>query len=377
MRLSSALAIGAVMVCCFGIGLVVDRVALSTETAAPTVPRGLALVRAELLGQYVRPLDASALAAPTIPSLLSQLDDRYTVYLGPNQYRTFLDRVEATRIGVGLSLERDPERGLEVGESFVGTPAAQAHLEGGDAILAIDGVSTRNLGIENALAHLQGGVIGTRVVLRVRVSRTGSVRNVRLERVRIATRAVSARDIGRGVNRVRVIRIRTFAAGVARQVRQLSTHAPAVILDLRGDPGGLLDEAVGTASIFLQKGRIVSWSGLNVGRHVRNATRSALPTMPLALLVDRKTASAAEIVAAAIQDHKRGAIVGTRTFGKGSLQSVEPLANGAALKLTIAEYRTPDGRDLHGRGVIPNIPAAPGQALSLALRSVRASRAPH
>jgi carboxyl-terminal processing protease len=363
------------MVCCFGIGLVVDRVALSTHDGPPAVPRSLALVRAELLEQYVRPLDASALAAPTIPSLLSQLDDRYTVYLGPNQYRTFLDRVDATRIGVGLSLESDPERGLRVGDALDGTPAAAAGLVDGDAILAIDGVSTRHLGIENALAQLQGGVIGTRVVLRVRQS--GGVRTVPLERVRIATRAVSARDIGSGAARVRVIRIRTFAAGVAREVRQLATHAPAVILDLRGDPGGLLDEAVGTASVFVQKGRIVSWSGLNVGSHVRNASHTALPPMPLAVLVDRKTASAAEIVAAAIQDHKRGAIVGTRTFGKGSLQSVEPLANGGALKLTIAEYRTPDGRDLHGRGVIPNIPAAPRQALSLALRSVRASRAGH
>jgi carboxyl-terminal processing protease len=362
------------MVCCFGIGLVVDRVALSTHNGPPAVPLSLALVRAELLEQYVRPLDASALAAPTIPSLLSQLDDRYTVYLGPNQYRTFLDRVDATRIGVGLSLESDPERGLRVGDSLEGSPAAEAGLEDGDAILAIDGVSTRHLGIENALAELQDGVIGTRVVLRVRHTRTGDVRDVRLERVRIATRAVSARDIGSGAARVRVIRIRTFAAGVAREVRQLATHAPAVILDLRGDPGGLLDEAIGTASVFVQQGRIVSWSGLNVGTHVRNASHTALPPMPLAVLVDRKTASAAEIVAAAIQDHKRGAVVGTRTFGKGSLQSVEPLANGAALKLTIAEYRTPKGRDLHGHGGIPNIRATPGQALSLALRSVRASR---
>jgi carboxyl-terminal processing protease len=362
------------MICCFGIGLVVDRVALTPETHAAPVPQSLQLVRDELLEQYVRPLDASALAAPTIPALLKQLDDRYTVYLGPNQYRTFLDRVEASRIGVGLSLERDPERGLKVSQSLEGSPAAQAGLVDGDAILAIDGVSTHNLGIENALAHLQGGVIGTRVVLRVRRSTTGSVRLVRLERVRIATRAVSERDIGSGKGRVRVIRIRTFAAGVAHQVRQLATGAPAVILDLRGDPGGLLDEAVGTASVFINRGKIVSWSGLNVGRHVRVASHDALPPMPLAVLVDRRTASAAEIVAAAIQDHRRGAIVGTRTFGKGSLQSVEPLENGAALKLTIAEYRTPDGHDLHGRGVVPNIRATPTQALSLALRSVRASR---
>jgi carboxyl-terminal processing protease len=124
----------------------------------------------------------------------------------------------------------------------------------------------------------------------------------------------------------------------------------------------------------VQKGRIVSWSGLNVGSHVRNASGTALPPMPLAVMVDRNTASAAEIVAAAIQDHKRGAIVGSRTFGKSSLQSVEPLANGAALKLTIAEYLTPDGRNLHGTGIIPTIPATPRQTLPFALHAVRAIR---
>ena len=200
---------------------------------------------------------------------------------------------------------------------------------------------------------------------------------MRLVRVQIPTHAVSAHDIGKGSRRVRVIRIRTFAAGVARQVRTLATGAPAVILDLRGDPGGLLDEAVDTTSVFVGKGRIVSWNGVNVGHHVRDASKNALPPMPLAVLVDGKTASAAEIVAAAIQDHKRGAIVGARTFGKGSLQSVEPLANGAALKLTIAEYLTPKGRDLHGRGVIPNIPAKPKQVMALALRAVHASRLAH
>ena len=160
-------------------------------------------------------------------------------------------------------------------------------------------------------------------------------------------------------------------------MRAAATHAPKIILDLRGDPGGLLDEAVETASIFVNKGRIVSWDGANVGYHLRMASHTALPPMPLAVLVDGRTASAAEIVAAAIGDHRRGAIVGQRTFGKGSLQSVEPLANGAALKMTIAEYATPKGRDLHGRGVIPTIRATPKHALSLALKAVRASRLGH
>jgi carboxyl-terminal processing protease len=373
-RLRTVLAIAGSVVCCFGIGLVVDKAMLHPSKPVVTAPvTGVSLVRDELRARYVHPLDASVLGAPSIPVLLARLHDRYTVYLRPAQYRAFLDRVAATRIGVGLSLARDPHAGLRVIQSLDGSPAAQAGLEGGDAILAIDGVSTRGVDVEHALAHLEDGVTGTHAVLQVRRT-SGGVHNVSLERVRISTHAVSAFDIGHGKKAVRVIRIRAFAAGVARQVRSLAVGAPAVILDMRGDPGGLLDEAVATAAVFVRRGRIVSWSGVNVGHQVRVAPNTALPPMPLAVLVDRRTASAAEIVAGAIQDHMRGAIVGTRTFGKGSLQSVEPLANGAALKLTIAEYRTPKGHDLHGTGVIPNIPATAKHAMSLALKAVRASR---
>jgi carboxyl-terminal processing protease len=374
-RLRPALAIGGSAVCCFGIGLVVDQIALKQHSAPVAAPiTSVSLVRDELSSRYVRPLDARELTAPTVPALIARLHDRYTVYLKPAQYRAFLQRVAATRVGVGLSLARDPHAGLRVIESFEGSPAAEAGLENGDAILAIDGVSTRGIDIEAALAHLESGVTGTHAILRVRHAGTGSAHDVRVERVRISTHAVSARDIGSGKNAVRVIRIRAFATGVARQVRALAAGAPKVILDMRGDPGGLLDEAVATASVFVRRGRIVSWSGINVGHQVRFASGTALPPMPVAVLVDRHTASAAEIVAAAIQDHMRGPVIGTRTFGKGSLQAVEPLSNGAALKLTIAEYRTPKGRDLHGRGVIPNVLATPKHALSLALKAVRASR---
>lgn len=374
-----ALAIGGTALCCLVGAVIVGEQASSTapnvrRAASSRAPLSVALVRKELAERYVRLLPASTLDAPTIPSLLAQLRDRYTVYLRPAEYRAFLDRVSTTQVGVGLSLVRDRRAGLRVIQSLQGSPAARAGLGGGDAILAIDGVSTRGLDIQGALAHLESGVAGTGVELRVRLSHSGNVRNVRLERIRITTHPVSWNDIGTGARRVRVIRISTFADGVARRVRALAANAPSVVIDLRGDPGGLLDEAVDTASIFVRKGTIVSWYGANVGYHLRSATNSSLPPMPLAVLVDRGTASAAEIVAAAIGDHRRGAIVGARTFGKGSLQSVQPLANGAALKLTIAEYRTPKGRDLHGRGVLPTIRATSKQALALALRAVRASR---
>ena len=133
-----ALAIGGTALCCLGVGIVADRGG-KTPPARPvaTAPLSVALVRKELAERYVRPLDQAALDAPTIPKLLAQLDDRYTVYLKPEQYRAFLDRVAASQIGVGLSLGRDPHSGLRVIESLVGSPAAAAGLAGGDAILAM------------------------------------------------------------------------------------------------------------------------------------------------------------------------------------------------------------------------------------------------
>ena len=160
-------------------------------------------------------------------------------------------------------------------------------------------------------------------------------------------------DVAKGA--VRVIRIVRFSHGVAAQVRRAARDAPVVVLDLRGNPGGLISEAVDTVDVFLARGDIVSYSGAHMlGRTVR-ATQSALPRMPLVVVVDGATASAAEIVAAALSENKRAKVVGTRTFGKASIQAVVPVAGGGAVKLTVATYRTPNGLDIHGRGVRPDV----------------------
>ena len=126
------------------------------------------------------------------------------------------------------------------------------------------------------------------------------------------------------------------------------------MLDLRGNPGGLISEARDTVDVFLDRGRILSYYGAHTVGGVVNANRSALPRMPLVVVVDRATASAAEIVAAALGENKRAKIVGTRTFGKATIQAVIPVPGGGAVKLTVAEYLTP-GRSLHGRGVLPDV----------------------
>jgi carboxyl-terminal processing protease len=312
-------------------------------------------VRADLAARYVRPLTPAELRAPSVDDLLARLDDPYTVYLSPPEYRAIQAETTGTMVGIGLRLA--PGRAsLRVLDTFPGSPAERAGLRPGDEITAVDGLRLQGGSLADALARLQGGR-GTTVILRFHHPADDTLLTAGVVRRWIPLDPVRAHDVGRGADRVRIIRIASFSSGVARQVRRLAFGAPAVLLDVRGDPGGLLQEAVATADVFLPSGVIVSWSGAHTTRQIVHSNGSATAAMPVAVLVDRRTASAAEILAGALQDHHRGVIVGTRTFGKATIQVVVPLTTGGALKLTAATYRTPAGHDLHGRGVLPDVPA--------------------
>jgi len=365
---SLAVGVGAIAVA-FSAGIAVR------DLSTPSAPRAavgqkadiVAEIRDDLRTRYVEPLPSSVLSAPSAQALLARLHDPYTVYLTPRDYA--LLRTETVGyVGLGLRLTPTAHH-LRVLGAIPGSPAAVARLAGGDTILAIDGVSTRTLSMTSALRRLKGQA-GSHVKLRV--LRAGghnpTLITLTLTRRNVVLQDVTWRDVGKGASRTRVIAISEFSLGVAAKVRKAARGAHRVVLDLRGDRGGLLSEAIATADVFLKKGRIVSWSGAHMPVHVMRASGNALPKMPLAVLVNRGTASAAEIVAAALQDNHRAIVVGTRTYGKASVQEIEPLDDGGALKLTIATYYTPKGRDLHGHGVQPDV-YAPRHALQRALHT--------
>jgi carboxyl-terminal processing protease len=286
--------------------------------------------------------------------MLAALHDPYTVYYTPREYASVRADLSGAYVGVGLRVAPDP-RGLRVVDAEPNTPAAAARLSTGDSILAIDGVSTRGLAFDAALSRLDG-VAGSKVELRVKRGRHDPF-DVHLVRVRVHPDAVTSRTIPWGGKKVRVIKIASFSHGTAQVVRRLARGQARVVLDLRGDPGGLVEEAVATADIFVRKGRVLSWRGAHVPEHIVQADGTALPHMRLAVVVDGRSASAAEILAGALQDHGRAKVYGSHTFGKGSMQAIEPLEDGGALKLTVATYRTPAGRDLSARGVQPDVTA--------------------
>ena len=350
MRLSRLFAVVAAVVVAFALGYATRR---GGESPAPPVagpPVLTDVVRQVLVDRYVNTLDASALAsARTVPQLLAQLRDPFTSYLTSAQYAALRADTREGFYGVGVRV-RPVGTALRIVGVVPKSPAARAGLRKGDMLLAVDGrrVSGR---LDTALAELQAPRRGPLSLIMRRPG--GHAHTVKVTRATITQHAVLVNDVSKGA--VRIIRITRFSHGVAGQVRRAARDAPVVVLDLRGNPGGLISEAVATVDVFLEKGDIVSYSGAHMLGRTVQAAKTALPRMPLVVVVDRSTASAAEIVAAALGENKRAKVVGTRTFGKASIQAVVAVAGGGAVKLTVATYRTPNGLDIHGRGVRPDV----------------------
>lgn len=265
--------------------------------------------------------------------------------------------------GIGVWLRTDRAGRILLARVGDGSPATRAGLLAGDQVVAVDGRSTADLSAPVIAAALRGRP-GTTVTVVVR--RGATLRTVRLVRAEVPPPGVTvATDRSAGGPSVGWITVPAFTRGTGREVRSAVARlrggsVAGVVLDLRGDPGGLLSEAVETASAFLDGGLVVSYTRRD-GTTVRlDAVGRGDTTIPLVVLVDGGTASAAEVVAGALHDRDRAVLVGSRTFGKGSVQEPRTLADGSALELTVARYATPSGRSLEGSGLVPDIEVAPG-----------------
>ena len=317
---------------------------------------------------YYRKVDEGALQDAGIAAAVAKLRDRYSAYLDPRQYRMFQNHQNPHFSGVGLDVRFSPE-GLFVVRAFPGTPAEAAGIKPGDIITRVGETSLKGRPVDGATALVKGRP-GTSVKLTIRRP-NGSVRRISVERRRIRVPAVEAKTVtGPNGTKVAVIALSGFVEGAGAQVsravdQQIKRGARAVVLDLRGNGGGLLDEAVAVGSEFVERGPIVTTKGRNRAREVFRASGGALPARyPVVVLVDGNSASASEIVAAAIQDTGRGKVVGERTFGKGVFQEITELPNRGALDITVGEYFTPAGRNLGGGGVKRGAGVAPDVAVA-------------
>jgi carboxyl-terminal processing protease len=308
-----------------------------------------------IASDYYRPIAKGRLANASISGVVASLGDRFSHYLSPREYREFNEPPSFTGIGVSVGPDR---RGLRIARVFDGSPAARAGLRAGDLIVAADGHMLAGVAAEKAIALIKGRP-GTDVKLGIEQRRSGheALNTLTLTRATISEPVVASVTKTVHGAKLGVVELATFSPGAHGEVREavereLRVGARGIVLDLRANGGGLVDEARLIASIFIDKGTIVSTRGRTQPSQTLSATGGAISrSIPVVVLVDANTASAAEIVTAALQDHHRATVVGTHTFGKGVFQEEEPLSNGGALDITVGEYFTPNGRNLGGGGV--------------------------
>ncbi|HEY3358786.1 MAG TPA: S41 family peptidase [Polyangia bacterium] len=309
---------------------------------------------------YVEEVSQEELVYGAVKGMVKTLDP-HSAFLSPEEYRDMKVETEGEFGGVGIEVElRDGK--LVVIAPIQGSPAAKAGLRSGDKITAIDGKSTAAMSINDAV-HKMRGQRGTRVRLTVERPGVGGVRDIDVVRDVIRTVAVTSRMLESGYG---YVAIKQFNERVARQLedqlealeKQAGGKLRGLVLDMRGNPGGLFDQSVRVADLFLESGIIVRTVGKN-GKIIdeeKARPRGTHSGFPMIVLVNGGSASASEIVAGALQDHGRAVIMGTQTFGKGSVQTlIEFPQDGSALKLTIARYYTPKGRSIQERGITPDV----------------------
>ncbi|HTP18685.1 MAG TPA: S41 family peptidase [Solirubrobacteraceae bacterium] len=302
---------------------------------------------------YYRPLNRSQLVNKGLAGMVASLDDPYSHYYDPTDYQGFLNEDNPHLSGIGVDVQAE-SRGLLVDDVFPGSPAAKAGLQRGDVIVAVGSTSLASRPASFGSALIKGRA-GTRVTLSV--LRGKKRRTVTLSRADIVVPVAAGQIVNYHGVKLGALTLTQFVDGAGPELKAqvqkvLKQGARGLILDLRDNPGGLLNEAVNVASIFIPDGTIVSTDGRAQPRQVYVAKGGAIATsIPMVVLVNRGTASAAEIVTGALHDRGRAKVVGTRTYGKGVFQEIEPLPNGGALDFTVGEYFTPNGTNLGGGGV--------------------------
>lgn len=318
----------------------------------------------KILDNTASETDKDSLQRAAIEGMLRSLGDKWSQYLPESESTSFENAVEGQYSGIGVWLRSDESGLVGIAGVVPTSPAEFANLQEGDLIQSVDGETTQDKSLET-VAKLLSGKPNTTAILSV--NRSEEILTFSVKRAELRSNPVQLKKLK---DEIVLISISEFTRGTARSMRSALAASGAersgVILDLRGNPGGLLVEATEVAGAFLNGGTVVEFFKPGKSPEIFNAIGDGDSKTPLVVLIDRGTASAAEIVAAALQDRNRAVIVGERTFGKAAVQDLTELSNGAAIELTIGYYLTPNGKRLEGKGLDPDILVSPNESKSVA-----------
>jgi len=301
----------------------------------------------------------SSEAYEAIRNMLSYLDDPYTRFLDPKEFNQMKIDTSGELTGVGIQIVKDKESDdLIIISPIEGTPAYESGIKARDKILSIDDVSTKGMNIEDAVKLIRGQR-GTKVKLEILRNGNSFYKSISRERIEIKSVTSKINETRDGLL-IGYVRIKQFNANASREMKDTvidleTKNVSGYILDLRSNPGGLLESSIDISRQFIDKGIIVSTLSKDGLRETKRGNGRALTKKPLIVLVNEGSASASEIVSGAIRDNNRGKLVGKKTFGKGLVQSMRTLVDGSGLTVTVAKYLTPNGIDINKFGISPDI----------------------
>ncbi|MGW0757647.1 S41 family peptidase [Streptomyces sp. NPDC002814] len=324
------------------------------STASAARPQEVTEAAAEAMAVGKSPMEAAERA-------VSRSGDRWDAVYSPGEFEEFEESLDGEYTGVGLWTRGERDGRIEVTKVSAGSPAATAGIRAGDRLRSVDGARVEGRPVTEVVSLLRGdatdAAAGTTV--RLGLERGMHAWSLTLRRARLSTDSVTVRNLA---GRVTVITIDAFTKGSGDVVRDAVRQAPAgagIVLDLRGNSGGFVTEAVTAASAFLDGGLVATYD-VDGTEHALHAEAGGDTTRPLVALVDGGTMSAAELLTGALQDRGRAVVVGSRTFGKGSVQMPTRLPDGSVAELTVGHYRTPSGRGVDGKGITPDLEADTG-----------------
>jgi len=361
-------------------------------TALPGFARDIlvedeAATRAQVIDQvradFYKKVSEDKLQQASLKGIVSSLDDRFSEYYTPAEAKQVTQSLNGEFEGVGMTVDsRDTKRGLKVARVFPDSPAKEAGITPGSLITAVNGKGIEGEKADVTTAKIRGPA-GTEVTLTFRVPGE-KPRTKELKRRKLEVPLVEGKTFTRGGDKLAHVRLAAFDKGAQRQLRReiekrLKGGAEGLVLDLRGNGGGALDEGILVSSLFLKKGQlVVTTRGRTQPEQKFEAIGKPIDQdVPVVVLVDGNSASASEIVTGALRDHERASVVGEKTFGKGVFQQLEKLRNGGLLKITVGSYYLPEGENLGGDGIEPPVKARDkpkterDEALPVALRTLR------
>lgn len=303
--------------------------------------------------KYVNDTDDVKLIDGAIDGMVKSLNDPHSNYLSPKMYKTLMEQTEGSFTGIGVVMGMDNEQKIHIVGIMENSPGQKAGLQEGDEILAVDGVPVTQMAFDEVAAHVRGQA-GTDVVLTI--MRDNANQDITITRDNIKLKTVGHKMLDNNIGYIQIV---SFSEDTANEFNEAyndlkNQGMKALVLDLRNNPGGLLTTCVEIAKKLVPKGEIVSIVDKQGNKETYSSSLEA-PEYPLAVLINKNSASASEILSGAIQDTKAGTIIGNTSYGKGSVQTILPMFEDDAVKLTIAKYYTPSGRSIDGTGITPDI----------------------